>query len=129
MTDIIEHWTQAGVTLLHRLGRETPLQLAHALGRLTTDSHWPPARGLIVDLRALHVPRDENLRPLLAHYQALFVAGMPPHVAFIVRGPMHAHLKHALQAEFARRPEVRVVESLPAATQWVLPRASLFAST
>ena len=122
MSDVIEHWPEMGVTIVHRIGTETASALARCLERLEAGEHWPPSRGLLLDLRGLLLPAVVATAGYVTIYTDMLERSGLLRLAVVLALPSQAWLGEALRAAFPDDTRFRVFSRLPDATQWLLGR-------
>ena len=122
MSDVIEHWPEMGVTIVHRIGTETASALARCLERLEAGEHWPPSRGVLLDLRGLLLPAAVATAEYVAAYAHLLERPGLLRIALVLALPSQAWLAEALRSLLPDDAPLRVFARFPDATQWLLGR-------
>lgn len=122
MSDVIEHWPELGLTIVHRIGTETASALARCLERLEAGEHWPPSRGLLLDLRGLLLPAAVATAEYVAAYAHLLGRPGLLRIALVLALPSQAWLAESLRTLLRDDTRLRVFARFPDATQWLLGR-------
>lgn len=122
MSDVIEHWPEMGLTIVHRIGTETASALARCLERLEAGEHWPPPRGLLLDLRGLLLPAAVATAEYVATYAHLLERPGLLRIALVLALPSQAWLAEALHTVLPANAPFRTFTRFPDATQWLLGR-------
>ena len=84
--------------------------------------HWPPSRGVLLDLRGLLLPAAVATAEYVAAYAHLLERPGLLRIALVLALPSQAWLAEALRSLLPDDAPLRVFARFPDATQWLLGR-------